>query len=522
MKSMLYPDTSDISKENDICTIGADTLDDLKFPIALNGIARYISKDKETILHRQQMFQNILYFPEIYELFADIYESLIDIQEISLKNPQSIALNNEQLLYSMRELSIFTDLITKISEKYDTLKSKITAGGLIVFFEFIKSVRESSDFAYASGKLKLVDDGMKSIKSITLGVNLNAQLSATEVGIVSINSQPYVADTTIDRIMRKENPQKEFRCIAPVGVMETGGLTQINALRFDTGFYSAMNQVLRHSIRSMRRIFSKMIFDSVASLLQYVPMIEFVIHCSKYMLSLKKAGMKMVFPNISEKHLSIKSAKYEALALSNPNLLEKIPLSAIVPSDAVFDENGRIFILTGPNSGGKSVFLQAVGIAQIMFQMGLPVAAESASYTICDSILTHFNKSTANTIESRLVNETKRLKEILERTTEGTLLLFDEMLSSTSAYDATILAGGILKHIQKIGCKCIYATHLHELARNCQSLNDEHSDAKIDVLSSRIENGMRNYEIKRGKTDNINTSFAKDIFVQYGIDFIFA
>lgn len=510
MKSMIYPNTI---KEHDICTIGADTLDDLKFPIALDGIAYYISKNTETILYRQELFKNILAFPEIYELFAEIYVALTDLKEISLKNPESSATDNEQLLYSMRELCIFTDLVNKISERYDALISKITADGLTGFFEFVKSVQESEDFTYTSERLKLVDEGMKSIKSITLGVNLNAQLSASEVGIVSINSQPYVADTTLDRIMRKENPQKEFRCIAPVGVRETGGLTQRNAMSFDTAFYGAMNQVLRHSIRNMKQLFSKMIFTSIASLLNYIPEIEFILKASEYMLSLKKSGMKIVFPDISE--------KYEAVSLSNPNLLDKIPLRNIVPSNTVFDENGRIFILTGPNSGGKSVYLQAVGIAQIMFQMGLPVASESASYTICDSILTHFNKSTANTIESRLVNETKRFKEILDRTTDGTLLLFDEMLSSTSAYDATILAGGILKHIQKIGCKCIYATHLHELAMNCQSLNDDRSKAKIDVLSSRIENGMRNYEIKRGKTDNINTSFAKDIFIEYGIDFIF-
>lgn len=510
MKSMIYPD---ISKEHDICTIGADTLEDLKFPIALKGIEHYISKDRGTILHRQELFKNILAFPKLCELFANIYERLTDLKEISLKNPGSSATDNENLLYSLRELCVFTELVSYIAETYDSIKSQIKADGLVGFFEFVKSVHESNEFIYTNEKLELVEVGMRSIKSVTLGVNLNAQLSASEVGIVSINSQPYVADTTLDRIMRKENPQKDFRCIAPVGVRETGGLTQRNAMSFDTAFYGAMNQVLRHSIRNMKQLFSKMIFDSVTSLLQYVPEIEFIIRCSEYMLSMKKAGMCLVFPEIS--------GKYEVLSLSNPNLLEKIPLAKMVASNAAFDENGQIFILTGPNSGGKSVYLQAVGIAQIMFQMGLPVAADSASYTICDSILTHFNKSTANTIESRLVNETKRLKEILDKTSENTLLLFDEMLSSTSAYDATILAGGILKHIQKIGCKCIYATHLHELATNCQSLNDENSDAKIDVLSSRIENGMRNYEIKRGKTENINTSFAKDIFVEYGIDFIF-
>lgn len=97
MRSILY---RDISKEHDICAIGADTLDDLKFPIALDGIAYYISNDTQTILYRQELFKNILAFPEIYELFAGIYDSLVDLKEISLKNPESLALDNEQRLYT--------------------------------------------------------------------------------------------------------------------------------------------------------------------------------------------------------------------------------------------------------------------------------------------------------------------------------------------------------------------------------------------------------------------------------------
>jgi Mismatch repair ATPase (MutS family) len=511
MKSMIYPGDAN---EYDFCAIGEDTLDDLKFPVAIDGIAAYISKNEKTIQYRQELFENMLAFPELFDFFTDIYAGLSDLKEIALKNPESLALGNEQLLYSMRELCVFTDLVNRIAEKYDGMKSHVTAKGFEIFFGYVKSIKESENFDNICEKLKLVDDGMKSIKSITLGINLTSQLSASEVGIISINSQPYVSDTPLDKLLRKENPDREFRCIAPLGLVETGGVMQRNAMSIDVTFYNAMNNILKGSIKNLKHYFTNTIFTTITTMLNYLPEINFLIRAGGFMLTLQKKNIKLSFPTISEKH--------EADNLINPNLIEKMPLHKIIPNDSVFDDDGRVFILTGPNSGGKSVFVQAVGIAQIMFQLGLPVTADRASYSICDAVYTHFNKTSANTIESRLVNETKRLKQIMNQTTENTLLLFDEMLSSTSAYDATILASGILKHISKIGCKCIYATHLHELAMNYQSLNEGGANkGKIDVLCSPMKNGLRSYEIKRGKIDSISSSFAKDIFIEYGIDFIF-
>ena len=62
----------------------------------------------------------------------------------------------------------------------------------------------------------------------------------------------------------------------------------------------------------------------------------------------------------------------------------------IVPNDLSFDENATIYVLSGPNRGGKSVITCAVGLAQVMLQLGMYLPAERISISPVDGIYTHF------------------------------------------------------------------------------------------------------------------------------------
>lgn len=64
----------------------------------------------------------------------------------------------------------------------------------------------------------------------------------------------------------------------------------------------------------------------------------------------------------------------------------------LVTNDHYSDHTARIFILTGPNQGGKTTFLRSVGIAQVLFQAGCFVPAKSAASSPVDYIFTHFQE----------------------------------------------------------------------------------------------------------------------------------
>jgi DNA mismatch repair ATPase MutS len=204
----------------------------------------------------------------------------------------------------------------------------------------------------------------------------------------------------------------------------------------------------------------------------------------------------------------------------------------IVQNDVNFGPDGRIFILTGPNQGGKTVYTQAVGIAQVLFQAGLYVPAETARISPADGIYTHFaseEKSTQGI--GRLSEESKRLSEIFKCVTRHGLVLLNESLSSTSSGESLYLAQDIVRALRLFSVRAVFATHLHELAEGVDSINREVSgDSLVVSLVAGVElrpgetgvdvsNNLvpRTYKIKPGPPEG--HSYAKGIAVRYGISF---
>ena len=131
-----------------------------------------------------------------------------------------------------------------------------------------------------------------------------------------------------------------------------------------------------------------------------------------------------------------------------------------------------IYVLTGPNRGGKSVITVALGAAVALCQLGLPVPCEYAEISPVDGIFTHFPEGADDTIDKgRLGEECARLREIFDSVTENSLILLDESLSSTGAYEASYIASEILKSFAVIGSRGIFSTHLHELAASVPEIN---------------------------------------------------
>ena len=209
------------------------------------------------------------------------------------------------------------------------------------------------------------------------------------------------------------------------------------------------------------------------------------------------------------------------MGLYNPCVALKID-DEIITNDVIFDEKARIYVLTGPNRGGKSVITCAIGLAQVMMQLGMYVPAEQASISPVDGIYTHFPTGAEDTIDKgRLGEECARLGEIFDCVTDTSLVLLDESLSSTGSFEASYIAAEVLGGLSHIGCRCLFSTHLHELAAEIDHINErakQNGGAAIDTLVAGIEGeGKRSFQIKRAKPDG--KSYARDIAQSYGLTY---
>ena len=100
------------------------------------------------------------------------------------------------------------------------------------------------------------------------------------------------------------------------------------------------------------------------------------------------------------------------------------------------------------------------------------------------------------------------------------MVLLDESMSSTGSFEASYIAAEVLAGLSRVGCRCLFSTHLHELAAEIDNINARtapEGGCTIDTLVAGIEDGKRSFKIFRQKPDG--KSYARDIADKYGLSY---
>ncbi|KAF7726935.1 DNA mismatch repair ATPase msh1 [Apophysomyces ossiformis] len=137
-----------------------------------------------------------------------------------------------------------------------------------------------------------------------------------------------------------------------------------------------------------------------------------------------------------------------------------------VHNDCYLGSDQRVWLLTGPNMGGKSTFLRQNAIIILLAHMGCFVPAERAEIGIADSIFSRVGAAdNLAQDQSTFMVEMVETANILKHASARSIVIMDEVGRGTSTADGFSLAYAILHYMEKqIGCRALFATHYHELA----------------------------------------------------------
>jgi len=180
-------------------------------------------------------------------------------------------------------------------------------------------------------------------------------------------------------------------------------------------------------------------------------------------------------------------------------------------------------LLYGINSSGKSSLMKSVGMAVVMAQAGLFVPAASMRFRLVDKLFTRIvSKDNLYKGLSTFAIEMLELKNILNRATENSLVLGDEISHGTETHSALAIVGSAILKLSKIGSFFIFATHLHELDRikeikeqkNLVKLHlaveyDEASDRLIYNRKLAVGSGDRLYGLEFARALHMDEEFLK-------------
>ena len=139
--------------------------------------------------------------------------------------------------------------------------------------------------------------------------------------------------------------------------------------------------------------------------------------------------------------------------------------ASFVPNDGALTDAESLWIITGPNMGGKSTFLRQMALIPLMAQCGSFVPAQKADLFLLDAIFTRIGASD-NLAQSKstFLIEMEETAYICNYATKKSLIILDEIGRGTSTHDGLALAQAIVEHIhESIGARTLFATHYHEL-----------------------------------------------------------
>ena len=245
-------------------------------------------------------------------------------------------------------------------------------------------------------------------------------------------------------------------------------------------------------------------FD-VYELINLKPQIKFYTSYLEFIKRLEADGCKFTSP--------IYSDLFHALDAYDLSLALLIDDKSKVVSNDIDLSRGDIFVLSGPNQGGKTTFVRTVAITVILALNGCYVPCRSCSIPYYDRLITHFNKNEVLGKGGRLQEELSRIGEIMKVTTADSLLLFNECFASTRRIDGADLSLKLLDKLLGIGCNAGFVTHYYEIADK---------DKRLISLTSGVESDgekddIRTYKITKSPPEG--NAYARTIAQRYGITF---
>ena len=485
-----------------------DTFEIESLGLNFDGYLNYLTFDKDIILKRQAVFKDTIASDEVGDKYAELLSRIDQLEEFirSYGSPDS----NEEIIYSIIEIRSFCEVINYITEELIPLVDKgvIKAESVASFLKSAKAFSETQNYRDIAEWIENIDKDLKYIRSVTLGANIDSMMRITEVGIVSMNKHPYVGGGLIKAVFGDEKVPGEYKVLKSLGIKETKKLLGYKSIKINNEFFGAVNDMFKSNLKSIREDILAVFKQSAVSVLSVGRDLRFIMRVSEYINNIRQMNGKLVFPEVSE-HTEIKG-------LYHPDILKKAGENGVVKNDVYLDGSNNGVLLIGPNSGGKTVYVDSVGIAQLLFQLGLPVPADEALMCPHDYIGSITVRDSEHNSDGRLASEVKRLKRCLEdiKDHKSPLLLLDETFSGTSAYDGEYLAQSLIKYLSRKNCIFLYITHFHELVNSVKAPN-------VRVMYAESVNGVRTYRIVPYSPDTKEGSLAKDVLIENGLEFIF-
>jgi DNA mismatch repair ATPase MutS len=398
--------------------------------------------DADTIRYRQEIMQE-LENEALLKNIKSFADKMVVIRRY-LALVDKLYFKNFREGWFLEATEVYCEAITVLAN--DLKQANLKSRGFLAFRNYMTNYASSSGFTSFLSETKRLKTQLSNIKYSVIINGLTVRIRKYE------EETDYSVE--VEQIFEKfkQGAVKDYR----VKLYEGSAMNHVEAQILDgvarlyPDIFSSLDNFYTQQSHFINETIS--IFDRE---------IQFYIAYLEFMTKFERAGLKFCYPQISEKDKEVYDYQGFDLALANKLIAVN---ESIVCNDFYLTGKERILIVTGPNQGGKTTFARMFGQLHYLACLGCPVPGREARLFLFNRLFTHFEREeNIKDLRGKLEDDLIRVHDILSQATSDSIIIINEIFTSTTLKDAIYLSNKIMEQIVRLDLLCVCVTFIDEL-----------------------------------------------------------